>query len=161
MAGAFWVTIPLILMVMGLIWCSLPSEAPEAQAPHVPLLRLAFLGMGVLCVAGSGHVASLGMRLALIGSAGVWVVLAFRCDARAAHRLFPSQPLALTTPVGTGFWIVFLFFVTSSQVNAFLPLVVCKSCTASRHWEPGTSPCCGRWPGRPARCIRRACRAVV
>jgi hypothetical protein len=28
---------------------------------------------------------------------------------RAAHRLFPSQPLALTTPVGTGFWIVFLF----------------------------------------------------
>jgi hypothetical protein len=123
-AGAFWVTIPLILMVMGLIWCSLPSEAPEAQAPHVPLLRLAFLGMGVLCVAGSGHVASLGMRLALIGSAGVWVVLAFRCDARAAHRLFPSQPLALTTPVGTGFWIVFLFFVTSSQVNAFLPLVV-------------------------------------
>jgi hypothetical protein len=31
------------------------------------------------------------------------VVVAFRCDARAAHRLFPSRPLALTTPVGTGF----------------------------------------------------------
>jgi MFS family permease len=122
--GAFWVTIPLILMVIGLIWRSLPSEAPEGQAPHVPLLRLALLGVGVLCVAGSGHVTSLGMRLALIGIAGVWVVLAFRCDARAAHRLFPSQPLALTTPVGIGFWIVFLFFVTSSQVNAFLPLVV-------------------------------------
>jgi hypothetical protein len=30
------------------------------------------------------------------------VVLAFRCDARAGHPLFPSQPLALTTPVGTG-----------------------------------------------------------
>jgi MFS family permease len=122
--GAFWVTIPLILVVMGLMWRSLPGEAPEGQAPHVPLLRLALLGMGVLCVAGSGQVAPLGMRLALIGSAGVWVVLAFRCDDRAAHRLFPSQPLALTTPVGTGFWIVFLFFVTSSQVNVFLPLVV-------------------------------------
>jgi predicted MFS family arabinose efflux permease len=60
----------------------------------------------------------------LIGSASVWVVLAFRCDARAAHRLFPSQPLALTTPVGTGFWIVFLFGVTSSQVSVYLPLVV-------------------------------------
>jgi hypothetical protein len=107
-----------------LIWRSLPSEALEGQAPHVPLLRLALLGVGVLCVAGSGHVASVGLRLALIGSAGVWVVLAFRCDARAAHRLFPSQPLALTTPVGTGFWIVFLFGVTTSQVNAFLPLVV-------------------------------------
>lgn len=84
--GAFWVTIPLILVVMGLIWRSLPTEAPEGQAPHVPLLRLALLGMGVLCVAGSGHVAPLGMRLALIGSAGVWVVLAFRCAARAAWR---------------------------------------------------------------------------
>jgi MFS family permease len=122
--GAFWVTVPLILVVMGLIWPSLPNEAPEGQAPHVPLLRLALLGMGVLCVAGSGHGAPLGMRLALIGSAGVGVVLAFRCDARAAHRLFPSRPLALTTPVGTGFWIVFLFGATTSQVNAFLPLVV-------------------------------------
>jgi MFS family permease len=122
--GAFWVTIPLILVVMGLIWRSLPSETPEGQAPHVPLLRLALLGVGVLCVAGSGHVASVGLRLALIASASAWVVLAFRCDARAAHRLFPSQPLALTTPVGTGFWAVFLFGVTTSQVNAFLPLVV-------------------------------------
>jgi MFS family permease len=34
--GAFWVTIPLIFVVMGLIWRSLPSEAPEGQAPHVP-----------------------------------------------------------------------------------------------------------------------------
>jgi hypothetical protein len=78
----------------------------------------------VLCVAWSGHVASLGLRLALIGSAGVWVALAFRCDARAAHRLFPSQPLALTTPVGTGLWIVLLFGITSSQVSVFLPLVL-------------------------------------
>jgi MFS family permease len=122
--GAFWVTIPQILVVMGLIWRSLPGESPEGEAPPVPLLRLALLGLGVLCVAGSGHVVPPGMRLALIGSAGVWVVLAFRCDARAAHRLFPSRPLALTTPVGTGFWIEFLFYVTSSQVNGFLPLVV-------------------------------------
>ena len=122
--GAFWVDVPMILVVIGLIWRSLPSEAPAGQAPSLPLLRLALLGMGVLCVAWSGHVAPLGMRLALLGSAGVWVVLAFRCDARAAHRLFPSQALALTTPVGTGLWIVLLFGVTGSQVSVFLPLVV-------------------------------------
>jgi hypothetical protein len=122
--GAFWMAIPVVMVVMGLIWRALPSDAPEGKAPHVPLLRLLLLGIGVLCVAGSGHIGSLGMRLALIGSAGVWVVLAFRVDTRAAHRLFPSQPLALTSPVGTGLWIVFLFGVTSSQVNVFLPLVV-------------------------------------
>jgi hypothetical protein len=122
--GSFWVATPVVMVVMGLIWRSLPSDPPEAQAPHVPLLRLALLGMGVLCVAGSGQVTSVGLRLALIGSAGVWVVLAFRVDTRAAHRLFPSQPLALTNPVGIGLWIVFLFGVTSSQVSVFLPLVV-------------------------------------
>jgi predicted MFS family arabinose efflux permease len=122
--GAFWVTVHVLMLVIGLIWRSLPSETPEGQPPHVPLLRLALLGVGVLCVVGSGHVASVGLRLALIASASVWVVLALSFDARAAHRLFPSQPLALTTPVGTGFWIVFLFGATTSQVNVYLPLVV-------------------------------------
>src|SRR6266849_3768608 len=110
--GAFWVDVPMILVVIGLIWRSLPSEAPAGQAPSLPLLRLALLGMGVLCVAWSGHVAPLGMRLALLGSAGVGVVMAFRCDARSAHRLLSAQALALTTPVGTGLWIVLLFGVT-------------------------------------------------
>jgi MFS family permease len=122
--GAFWVTIPLILMVMGLVWRSLPRDPPEGQPPPVPLLRFALLGVGVLCVVGSGQAASVGLRLALIASAGVWVVLALSFDARATHPLFPSQPFALTTPVGTGFWIVFLFGATTSQVNVYLPLVV-------------------------------------
>jgi hypothetical protein len=135
--GAFWVNVPVALVVIGLIWHALPrdcvgggsaatfpSDDPTGKAPHVPLLRLVLLGMGVLCVAWSGHVASLGIRLALLCSTGVWMVLAFRCDAHAAHRLFPSQPLVLTTPVGTGFWIVFLFGVTASQVSVFLTLVV-------------------------------------
>jgi MFS family permease len=122
--GAFWVTVPVLMLVIGLIWRSLPSETPEGQPPHVPLLRLALLAVGVLCVVGSGHVASVGLRLALIASAGVWVVLVLSFDARAAHHLFPSQPLALTTPVGTGFWIVFLFGATTSQIRVYLPLVV-------------------------------------
>ena len=122
--GAFWVDVPVAMVVIGLIWHALPSDAPAGQAPHVPLCRLTLLGMGVLYVAASGHVASLGMCLALIGSAGVWVVLAFRSDAHAAHCMFPSQPLALTTPVGIGFWIVWLFGLTGRQVSVFVPLVV-------------------------------------
>jgi MFS family permease len=122
--GAFWVTVPVLMLVIGLIWRSLPRDTPEGQPPHIPLLRLALLGVGVLCVVGSGQVASVGLRLALIATAGGWVGLALAADARATHPLFPSQPFALTTPVGTGFWIVFLFGVTTSQVNVYLPLVV-------------------------------------
>lgn len=122
--GAFWVTVPVLLVIMGLVWYAPPSEDPEGKAPHVPLLRLALLGLGVLCVAGSGQVAALGLRLALLASAGIGVMLAFRVDTRAAHRLFPSQPLTLTAPVGTGLWIVFLFGVTAALINVFMPLAV-------------------------------------
>ena len=81
-------------------------------------------GLGVLCVAGSGHVPPWGCvsrSSAVLASGWCWPSASI---ARAAHRLFPSQPLALTNPVGTGFWLVFLFGVTSSQVSVYLPLVV-------------------------------------
>lgn len=122
--GAFWMALPVGMVVMGLVWRALPGDTLAERVPSVPLLRLILLGLGVLCVAWSGQVASLALRLALMGSAGVWVILAFRFDARATHRLFPSRALSLTTPVGTGLWLVFLLGVTSSQISVFLPLVL-------------------------------------
>jgi MFS family permease len=122
--GAFWFSLPVALLLMQLVWRVLPVEDLKRATPHIPLLRLALLGTGVLCVASSGQVMSLALRLGLIGSAAVLVVLTFRLDARAAQRLFPSQPLALTNPVGTAIWMFFLFGVISSQMSVLLPLIV-------------------------------------
>jgi hypothetical protein len=122
--GAFWFSLPVALLLMQLVWRLLPAEDLQRVAPHLPVLRLALLGAGVLGVAGSGQVASLGLRLGLIGGAALLVMLTFRLDARAAQRLFPSQPLAFTNPVGTAIWIFFLFGVISSQMSVFLPLIV-------------------------------------
>jgi predicted MFS family arabinose efflux permease len=76
----------------------------------------------VLCVAVSGHVASLLWRLLLLAGAVVLVGCSFRLDGRAAKRLFPSQPLSLRTPVGTAYWMFFLFGNTTSLITVFLPL---------------------------------------
>jgi MFS family permease len=122
--GAFWFSLPVALLLMQLVRRALSVDDLRRAAPPMPLLRLALLGSGVLGVASSGQVASLGLRLLLISSAALLVVLTFRLDARASQRLFPSQPLALTTPVGTAIWIFFLFGVISSQMSVFLPLVV-------------------------------------
>jgi MFS family permease len=122
--GAFWFSLPVALLLMQLVRRALPVECRQRTAPSIPLLRLVLLGTGVLSVASSGQVASPGLRLALISCATLLVVLTFRLDARASQRLFPSQPLALTTPVGTAIWIFFLFGVVSSQMSVFLPLVV-------------------------------------
>src|SRR4029450_9605505 len=91
--GAFWITAPVLLPLSILAWSPLPPGESRGASGPVPLLRLTLRGIGVLGVAASGQVTSLVLRLALIGSAAVLVGWAFYLDARAANRLFPSQPL--------------------------------------------------------------------
>jgi MFS family permease len=113
-----------LLPLSILAWYTLPTGDIQRGSGPVPLLRLALLGIGVLGVAASGQVVSLGLRLVLIGGAAVLVGWAFYRDARAANRLFPSQPLSLNTSVGTASWIFLLFGITTSQATVFLPLIV-------------------------------------
>ena len=122
--GAFWITVPVLLPLSLLAWYTLPSGESQRVSGPVPLLRLALLSIGVLSVASSGQVASLVLRLVLIGGAAVLVGLAFYLDTRATNRLFPSQPLSLYTAVGTASWIFLLFGITTSQATVFLPLIV-------------------------------------
>jgi MFS family permease len=122
--GAFWASLPVALVLFALSWRFLPRAEGARTEAAVPLLRLALLGAGVVCVALSGHVGTFGMRGLLIGSACGLVGLSLRLDAGSARRLFPSQPLTLRHPVGVASWMFFLFGVTVSQISVFLPLVV-------------------------------------
>lgn len=122
--GAFWITAPVLLPLSILAWYTLPPGERQGALGPVPLLRLALLGIGVLGVAASGQVASLALRLVLIGSAAILVGWAFYLDARATNRLFPAQPLSLNTSVGTAAWLFLLFGITTSQATVFLPLIV-------------------------------------
>jgi predicted MFS family arabinose efflux permease len=120
--GAFWVVIPILLLLGGLAWRALPAAEAHEAAGEFPSLRLTLLGAGVLCVAVSGHVAPLPWRLLLLASAVVLVGCSFRLDGQAAKRLFPTQPMSLRTPVGTAYWMFFLFGNTTSLVTVFMPL---------------------------------------
>jgi MFS family permease len=122
--GAFWITTPVLLPLGILAWYTLPPGDIQRAWGPVPWLRLALLGTGVLGVAASGQVASLVLRLALVGSAVILVGWAFYRDACATNRLFPSQPLSLNTAVGTASWIFLLFGITTSLATVFLPLIV-------------------------------------
>jgi MFS family permease len=122
--GAFWAAIPILILLCGMAWYILPAVDMHRTTGGFPALRLTLLGIGVLCVAMSGHVATLVLRLVLIVSAVGLVGLAFRLDAQAANRLFPSQPLSLSHVVGTASWIFFLFGTTTSLVTVFMPLIL-------------------------------------
>ena len=59
-------------------WIEPGLQEDVTKTGPVPLLRLALLGIGVLGVAASGQVMSLGLRVILIGSAAILVCWARR-----------------------------------------------------------------------------------
>lgn len=122
--GAFWMFVPVLIPLAALAWWVLPSGSTQARQNRLPLLRLLLLGIGVLCVATSGHVPVLAIRYGLIASAILLVGITFRLDARSQFRLFPPRPLSLNTPVGIACWMFFLFGLTTSQLTVYLPLIV-------------------------------------
>lgn len=122
--GAFWFSVPLILLFSAMAWWRLPETPAAARVPWFPIYRLAMLGSGVMAVALAGNTDGFGARLALIAAALVLVALTFRRDQVARDRLFPTRPLSLNRPVGTAYWIMFLFTFTHSLIGVFMPLVV-------------------------------------
>lgn len=122
--GAFWAATPVIIGLMGLAWRTLPAATSQNKTMRFPWQQLVLLGLGVLCVASSGQVGLLWIRLMLIASGVILMGLTFRFDAKAVTRLFPTQPLSLHHSVGTAYWMFFLLDVTASQVTVFMPLVV-------------------------------------
>ncbi len=122
--GAFWATVPVLVVLAGLVWRFLPPREAGGKAVRLPLLRPLLLGAAVLCVGVSGQVGWFTLRLLAVGAAAILVYLTFCLDARAAARLFPSRPLSLAHTIGTGLWIVLLFTGTAGYAGVLLPLAV-------------------------------------
>jgi MFS family permease len=120
--GAFWVAIPILILLGVMAWQVLPDQATNGMAGEFPAARLTLLGLGVLGVAASGLATPAVWRLALLGSAAGLLWYAFHLDSDATNRLFPSRPLSLKTLVGTASWLFFLFGTTTSTVTVFMPL---------------------------------------
>jgi MFS family permease len=126
--GAFLLYVPIgAAFLVGILW-KIPKSADQATADsralRFPIWRVGLLGLGVLCVGSSGLVGSAMLRTALIVTAGLLVWYAFSRDAQAENRLFPSQPLSLSQPVGLGYWGHILVTTAYIAVAIYLPLVL-------------------------------------
>ena len=126
--GAFLVYVPIgAAFLVGILW-KIPKSADQATADsralRFPIWRVGLLGLGVLSVASSGLVGSTALRAALIVTAVLIVWYAFSRDAQAENRLFPSQPLSLSEPVGLAYWGHILISGAYIAVSIYLPLVL-------------------------------------
>ena len=124
--GAFWAMVPVAVALAAIVWWKVPSAPARRDGPRqgMPYLRLALLGAGVLCVAAAGRIATAELRWVLVAVAPVVVWTAFHLDRTAENRLFPSRPLSIRMPVGTGYWIMFLVGAAQTTLYIYLPLVL-------------------------------------
>jgi MFS family permease len=126
--GAFLLYVPIgAAFLLGILW-KIPKEADQATADsralRFPIWRVGLLGLGVLSVGASGQFGSDLVRLALIVLAGLIVWYAFARDAHADNRLFPSQPLSLSSPVGLAYWGHIFVTTAYIAISIYLPLVL-------------------------------------
>ena len=126
--GAFFLYVPIgAAFLVGVLW-QIPKTADQAtagsRALRFPIWRVGLLGLGVLCVGSSGLAEAAALRTALIVTAALIVWYAFTRDAQAENRLFPSQPLSLSQPVGLAYWAHILLMTAYISVAIYLPLVL-------------------------------------
>jgi MFS family permease len=126
--GTFWTLLPFIAAFCALAWWKIPDSLHPPSAagsrPGLPLARLTALALGVVAVAHAGALESLHARAALLVIAVALVGAAFRLDARAHNRLFPSHPLSISRPVGLGFWVLIIGGAVQAAVIIYLPLTL-------------------------------------
>ncbi len=120
--GAFWATAPLALLFTWLAWRAVPESDLETSDRRLPLLRLATLTLGVMCVGVTSQIEEMGLNIVLLVVAVAVVWFTFRLDERSEHGLFPTRPMSFTTPVGTAYWTYFLISVSHTGLLIFTPL---------------------------------------
>jgi MFS family permease len=122
--GAFWASVPIILWFTVRAWQTLPRVMAVTAVPPFPIRRIALLAFGVLCAGAADQIPNLPAQGLLLVAALVLTVQAFRLDAAATNRLFPPRPLSVMTPIGTAYWIMFLFSMTHTSIGIYLPLAL-------------------------------------
>ena len=132
--GAFWMSVPIILWFTARAWQTLPRATVATAVPAFPIRRIALHAFAVLCAGAADQVSELAARLLQVpelatqgvslAAALLLTVQAFRLDGVAANRLFPPRPLSVFTPVGTAYWIMFLFSMTHTSIGIYLPLAL-------------------------------------
>ncbi|HZU88618.1 MAG TPA: MFS transporter, partial [Stellaceae bacterium] len=164
--GSFWMMAPLMLLFAGLAYWKIPDRLSREDEPNrsarVPFLRFGTLAAGVLCVAASGSVPGIALRILLLAAAVALVGLTFRLDRQAANNLFPRRALSVAAPIGLALWILALHGMTQTSVTLFLPLLLqvvhrvspivinFLSIVISVGWTTGTFTASG-WSGRRER----------
>ncbi len=160
--GSFWSMVPIILVFSVIAVKFLPNkltnDTPEKKK-QFPLFRLLILSSGVFCVALAGIVDTDLVQILLIAGAIFIIWIAFRLDAVAENRIYPSQALSIFSPVGTALWIMLLVGSVHTTVPLLLPLLLqvvhgvdpiyvgLVSLVISGGWTLGTFAVSG-WSGR-------------
>ena len=122
--GAFWVAVPVALLVCALGWRYVPRSAEPAKRQGFPVRRLGLIAAAVLCIAAAGQIDSVAAGIALVIGACVLVRFTLGLDERSDNALFPRRALSPFTDVGAAYWMFMTLAFTQIAPSVFLPLLL-------------------------------------
>ena len=122
--GAFWVAIPVALLVCALASRYVPASDDPGKRTGLPVGRLGLIAAAVLCVAGAGQIASVPAGIALVAAACLLVRFTLGLDGKSDNPLYPRRALSPFTDVGAAYWMFMMLAFTQVAPSVFLPLLL-------------------------------------
>lgn len=124
---AFWVFAAQAALFIAMAAVFAPRTVTRANGDKAqfPGVRLLFLSSAVLCVTFAGADIAVARSTVLCLAAGGLLWATFHLDGRRGEsRMFPSQPLRLTHPVGAGLLLILLASFATMSFLVYGPILL-------------------------------------
>ncbi|NKB18967.1 MAG: MFS transporter [Alphaproteobacteria bacterium] len=116
---AFLGLLPLIAIFVLMVWFRVESNKGHGKLSVLPYRRLSLLTLAVFLISSTSLTEDLWVSALLTLIAILFAVMTFRLDADSEHNMFPRGVTAVSTELGSVYWILFLGSIVLAIVNTY------------------------------------------
>ena len=119
--AAFFASVPAAMIFIVLVLVIVPRRGPALLSrTRIPFVRLLIAGSAILMISLSGTIERVLPVFALLAAASLGLVMVVRSDLRSRNPVLPRAAFALSSPLGTGLWVVLLMPLAHAAGSVFL-----------------------------------------
>lgn len=107
---------------------TLPRDAAPATGAARPVPRglIALVALSIALMSLAAVIVAPALKLLLVGGAVASMIAMVLANTRSPTPLLPTDAFALTSPTGTGLWLVALLSLAFSPINIYAPVLLQK-----------------------------------
>ena len=120
--GAFFLVTAIACVLALVALRALPRGATTGEGARVPGLRVGLLCAAIAAMSAMAVAPGALAKVGLFAVAIVTLALALMVDRRASRPLLPTDAFSLSSPTGTGLWLILLVAIAYSPLQIFVPI---------------------------------------